>query len=87
MLEAVLNLYPLGLMVVPSALTRPPSAALVAAVEAIVEAAVVEEAIAAEVVAEVTTAVVEVIVSDKLWVFTNLADRIRRRLRQPWRRR
>lgn len=74
-------------MVVPSALTRPPSAApVVAAVEVIVEAAVVEEAIAAEVVAEVTTAVVA-IVSDKLWVFTNLADRIRRRLRQPWRRR
>lgn len=88
MLEAVLNLYPLGLMVVPSALTRPPSAApVVAAVEAIVEVAVVEEAIAAEVVAEVTTAVVEAIVSGKLWVFTNLADRIRRRLRQPWRRR
>ena len=89
MLEAVLKLHPLGLMVVPSASTRPPSAApVVAAVEAIVEAAVVEEAIAAEAVAEVTIAVVEeAIVSDISWVCTNLADRIRWRLRQPWRRR
>lgn len=77
----MLKLYLLGLMVVPSALTRPPSAAPVAAVEAIVEAAV-EEAMAAEAVAavEVIVAVVEAMVSDNLWLLTNLADRIRRRL-------
>lgn len=76
-------------MVVPSALTRPPSAApAVAAVEAIVEAAVAEEATVVEAVAEATIAVVEeVIVSDNSRVFTNLADGIRWRLRQPWWRR
>lgn len=83
----MLKLCLLGLMVVPFALIRPPSAAPVAAA-VIVEAAAVEEAMAAEAVAvEVTTAVAEAMVSDTSWLVTNLANRIRWRLRQPRRRR
>lgn len=86
----MLKLYLPDLMVVPSASIRPPSAAPVAAAEegATVEAAaVVEEAMVAEAVAEVTTAVVEAMVGANSCLFMNVVDRVRWRLRQPWRRR
>lgn len=87
----MLKLYLPDLMVVLSASIRPPSAAPVAAAaaaEAIVEeVAVVEEIMVAEAVAEVTIAVVEVMVSPNSFLVMNIVDRIRWRLRQPWRRR
>lgn len=83
----MLKFYLPDLMVVLSVSIRPPSAAPVAAAaEATVEAAVVvEEAMVAEAVAEVTTAVVEVMVSSNSCLFMDIVDRIRWRLRQPWR--
>lgn len=86
----MLKLYLPDLMVVLSASIRPPSAAPVAAAaaEAIVEEVeVVEEIMVAEAVAEVTIAVVEVMVSPNSFLVMNIVDRIRWRLRQPWRRR
>lgn len=86
----MLKLYLPDLMVVLSASIRPPSAAPVAAAvaEAIVEVvAVVEEIMVVEAAAEVIIAVVEVMVSPNSFLVMNIVDRIRWRLRQPWRRR